>query len=75
MKPSPVDLSQVRAVYIAYGQIKFALEDWHAVRDIAAELEVLDTRIACTHHQPTYPRPGNLSVAVPAVDDSAPPAA
>lgn len=55
-----INLSQVRAIYVAYAQIKLSLEDWRAVRDIAAELEILDARIKCEASHPVYPQPTDL---------------
>jgi hypothetical protein len=41
-----IDLQVARTVYINYLRVKIEFEDWHGVRDIAAELEVIDAKIA-----------------------------
>jgi hypothetical protein len=66
--PPTLNLHQARQVFIAYAQLKLAMEDWHGVRDVCTEIEVIEARIhASSYNQPNTP-PGQ-----PVVADTQPP--
>ena len=35
---------EIKKLYLKYLQAKIALEDWHAVQDMAVDLQVLETK-------------------------------
>jgi hypothetical protein len=48
-----IDLPTARVVFINYLKVKLEFEDWHAIRDIAAELEVLDAKMSIVNSPPS----------------------
>lgn len=44
------DLLTVRDVLISYLRAKLVQEDWHAVRDVAVDIEILEARIKERKH-------------------------